>query len=72
MATAAMPWRLKWSAMKRACWMLTQNPSARIVEIVGVLVDLLDDEPGPGVRAGVGGAERIDVVAAAAPPRDIA
>jgi len=28
-----IPWRRKWSGMKRACSMLTQNPSARIVEM---------------------------------------
>jgi hypothetical protein len=39
---------------------------------VGVLVDLVNDEPRPGIRAGVGGAERVDVVAAATPPRDVA
>ena len=41
MATAGMPWRLKWSAMKRACSMLTQNPRARIDDDVGVLGDLM-------------------------------
>ena len=72
MATAAMPWRLKWWAMKRACSMLTQNPRARIVDGVGVLGDLLHDEPSPRVGAGVGVAQRVDVVAAATPPRDVA
>ena len=67
-----MPWRLKWRAMKRACSMLTQNPRPRIVAGVGVLGDLLHDEAGPGVGAGVAVAERLDVVAPAAPPRDVA
>ena len=67
-----MPCRVKWSAMKRACSMLTQNPSARIDRRVGVLGDLLDDQTSPGVGAGVGVAQRLDVVAAAPPPRDLA
>ncbi len=71
-ATDAMPWRLKWRAMKRACSTLTQKPEAAHRRRLGVLGDLLDDEPGPGVGAGVGVAERLDVVAAASAPRDVA
>ena len=63
---------VKWRAMKRACSTLTQNPRQRIVAGVGVLGDLLDDEAGPGVGAGVGVAEGLDVVAAASAPRDVA
>ena len=48
------------------------EPEAPHRRRVGVLGDLLDDEPGPGVGAGVGVAERLDVVAASSPPRDLA
>ena len=37
-----------------------------------VLDNLLDDQAGPRVRAGVGVAERVDVVAASPTPRDLA
>ena len=39
---------------------------------VDVLVNLLHDEAGPRVRAGVGVGQRLDVVAATAPPRNLA
>ena len=38
---------------------------------LGVVGHLLHDQAGPGVGAGVGGAQRLDVVAAAPPPRDV-
>ena len=57
--------------MKRACSTLTQNPRQRIVRRLGVLGDLLDDEASPGVGAGVGVAERLDVVAPPSAPRDL-
>ena len=52
--------------------MLTQNPRAAHRGRLGVLGHLLDDEASPGVGAGVGVAERLDVVAPASPPRDVA
>ncbi len=67
-----MPCRLKWRAMKRACSTLTQKPEASHRRRLGVLGDLLDDEAGPGVGAGVGVAQGLDVVAAPSTPRDVA
>ena len=60
--------------MNRACSTLTQKPSARIVDGSSTCsATCCDDEPRPGVvRSCRRCVERVDVVAAAAPPRDLA
>ena len=59
--------------MKRACSTLTQKPSARISPwFVDVSVELLEHLARPDIVGGVEPVETLDVVAAAAPPGDVA
>ena len=64
--------RLKCRAMNRACSTLTQKPRQRIVAAFGVLDELLQTSRAQASELVYAVAERVDVVAASSPPRDVA
>ena len=71
-AAEAMPWRLKCVRHEPGVLDADAEPEAAHRRDIGVVGDLLHDQPRPGVGAGVDVAQRVDVVAAPASPRDLA
>ena len=71
-ATAAMPWLREVAGHEAGMFDAHAEAERSHLGRVDVLADFLDDEASPRVGAGVGGAERLDVVALSPPPWDVA